>query len=156
MLICLDTTWRSYIPNGRMWDAHQESHEWLMTSRERLWHGGADVVFARLGGLEWASHFTMVHVACPHVYFVDCQGFVAREANAASKQKVEVALQRFVIIHHSITRLGRPRWPPGLSHMASWTTSRRSYSTLRHNHADIDILVEPPRRGGSDSSHDKQ
>jgi hypothetical protein len=60
-----------------------------MTSRERLWHCGAGVVFARLGGLEWASVLLMVHVACPHVYFADCQGLVAQHANAASKQKVK-------------------------------------------------------------------
>ena len=60
-----------------------------MTSDERLWHRGADVVFPRLGGLEWASDIIIVHVACPHIYFGDCQGFVAREANAASKEKVK-------------------------------------------------------------------
>ena len=37
--------------------------------------------------------------------------------------------------------------------MASWTTWRRSHSTLRHNHESTDILSEPPRRGGSDRSH---
>ena len=54
-----------------------------------VWHRGADVVFAWLGGVEWASHFAMVHVAFPHVYFVGCQGLGAREENAASKQKVK-------------------------------------------------------------------
>ena len=41
------------------------THKWLMTSRERLWHGGADVVFARLGGLEWASNFSMKELSSP-------------------------------------------------------------------------------------------
>jgi hypothetical protein len=34
---------------------HQESHKWLMTSRERLWHGGAELTpaedFAKVFGM---------------------------------------------------------------------------------------------------------
>ena len=37
--------------------------------------------------------------------------------------------------------------------MASWTTWRRSYSTLRHFHGTNKITFGPPRRGGSGGSH---
>lgn len=62
MLICLDISWRSYILNSKVWDSHQESHKWLMTSRERLWHSGADVVFARLGWVRVG--FSLYYGAC--------------------------------------------------------------------------------------------
>ena len=58
-----------------------------MTSGECLWCRSADVVFARLGGLEWTNLCNMVHVPCLHGYFAGCQGLVSRGANAASKQK---------------------------------------------------------------------
>eukprot|EP00966_Prymnesium_polylepis_P125703 2906532-Prymnesium_polylepis.1 len=58
-----------------------------MPSDKRLWYRSADVVHTQSAGLEWTSLFKIVHVACPHGYFAGCQGLVARDANAASKEK---------------------------------------------------------------------
>ena len=104
---------------------------WLMASGELLADAGRASSSNGCGAGNESSPGLKVHTGSFYGYLAGCKGPILLYANAASKQNVEVGGQRIVIIHNSVTRLGHPAWPPGLSHMASWTTSRISRQISR-------------------------
>ena len=87
-----------------------------MASGERLADAGRTSSSHGCGAGNESNPVVQVHTCTGSShgrYLAGCKGPVLLLANAASKQKVEVARQRIVIIHSSITRLGRPRRAAG-------------------------------------------